>query len=358
MAMADRMVADGYRDAGYVQVNIDDCWSSTERDPDTQELVSDPDRFPSGIPYLANYMHTRGLRLGIYGDVGNYTCGGYPGQLMHLQLDAQTFANWNVDMFKFDGCNLSFDMFGTVYPEMSTYLNQTGRPIIYSCEWPVYTTYNSTSPNITEVAQWCNLWRITGDIDNSWSSLSSILTFYVQYQDRFLAAAGPGRWNDPDMLIVGDTGLTVGQAQTQMALWSIMAAPLLMSVDLRTITSEFSEILLNRDVIAVDQDPLGIPGGQIIADGDLEVWSRPVTPNRGATHSHAIAYFNHGNNNQTIDFAFQLQDLGLIDPEGFTVKNLFTGEQLGTMYSTDWLNATVASTETFFVKAELISIGE
>jgi alpha-N-acetylgalactosaminidase len=190
--------------------------------------------------------------------------------------------------------------------------------------------------------------------------VSSILDFSVRYQDRFIAAAGPGHWNDPDMLIIGDTGLTVGQAQTQMALWSIMAAPLLMSVDLRTITSEFSEILLNRDVIAVDQDPLGRQGGQIIVDGDLEVWARDITPNRGSTYSRAIAYFNHGKQNETLDFAFKLEDLGCRDGGSFIIENLFatSEEVLGSLHSTDWLNATVAPTEVFFVTAKLEMAGE
>jgi len=358
IAMADRMVADGYRAAGYLQVNIDDCWSSKERDPLTHKLVSDPDRFPSGIPYLADYMHERGLKLGIYGDFGLLTCGGYPGQLLHMQLDAETFASWGVDMVKLDGCYSEIRTYPTGYPEFGRYLNETGRPIIYSCSWPAYETYNATNPNFTQIAEYCNLWRNGADIDNSWSSVSGILDFSVEYQDRFIAAAGPGHWNDPDTLIIGDTGLTVGQAQTQMALWSIMAAPLLMSVDLRTITSEFSEILLNSDVIAIDQDPLGIQGGQIYVDGDLEVWARDVTPNRGATYSRAIAYFNHGNQNETIDFAFQLADLGCQDGGGFIVQNLYTHDDLGLLQSSDWLNATVAPTEVYFVMATLALIGE
>jgi hypothetical protein len=136
--MADRMVEDGYLDAGYSYIIIDDCWLSHQRDPDTNRLQPDPDRFPSGIPALAHYVHSKGLKFGIYEDCGSLTCAGYPGSIDHLELDANTFAEWEIDYLKFDGCYANVSLLDEGYPKMSYYLNQTGRPIVYSCEWPLY----------------------------------------------------------------------------------------------------------------------------------------------------------------------------------------------------------------------------
>ncbi|KRX98561.1 Alpha-N-acetylgalactosaminidase [Trichinella pseudospiralis] len=193
MDMADRLVEDGYLEAGYNLVNIDDCWSEMKRDSNDR-LVADRTRFPSGIKQLARYMHDRNLKLGIYGDFGTETCARYPGSLYHLKLDAETFASWDVDMLKLDGCNVDVSLMPAGYSEMSRYLNETGRRIIYSCSWPAY------EPDYLSVAQSCNLWRNYNDISLSWHSILKIIDFYDKNEYDLAAASGPGRWNDPDMI--------------------------------------------------------------------------------------------------------------------------------------------------------------
>ncbi|XP_022072442.2 alpha-N-acetylgalactosaminidase [Acanthochromis polyacanthus] len=281
--MADRLAEDGWRELGYVYVNIDDCWSSMERDQQGR-LQADPKRFPMGIRNLSQYMHARGLKLGIYGDMGSHTCGGYPGTpLDKIELDAQTFADWEVDMFKFDGCYSNASEQEKGYPLMSKALNATGHPIAYSCSWPAYQGGLPPKVNYTQLGKICNLWRNYGDIQDSWGSVLSIVDWFFDNQDVLAPAAGPGRWNDPDMLIVGDFGLSLDQSQTQMSLWAIMAAPLFMSNDLRTISADARRILQNKVLIGINQDPLGIQGRRIVKEKyGIEVFWRPLQNNVSA----------------------------------------------------------------------------
>ncbi|NWX70275.1 NAGAB acetylgalactosaminidase, partial [Alca torda] len=262
--MADRLAEDGWRDLGYKYINIDDCWSAKQRDAAGQ-LVPDPERFPRGIKALADYVHARGLKLGIYGDLGILTCGGYPGTTLdRVEQDAQTFAEWGVDMLKLDGCYSSGEEQAKGYPEMARALNATGRPIVYSCSWPAYQGGLPPKVNYTILAEVCNLWRNYDDIQDSWDSVLSILDWFFANQDVLQPVAGPGHWNDPDMLIIGNFGLSYEQSRSQMALWTVMAAPLLMSTDLHTISPSAKEILQNRLMIQINQDPLGIQGRRIV----------------------------------------------------------------------------------------------
>ena len=349
--MADRLVSDGYKDVGYEFVNIDDCWAAMDRDPDTQKLVADPDRFPSGIKSLADYVHSKGLKLGIYGDFGTKTCGGYPGSLNYLELDAQTFAEWGVDMVKLDGCNVDISLMENGYPEFGKYLNQTGRPIVYSCSWPAYVIPEGGWPNFDIITKSCNLWRNGDDIEDSWKSIAGILDYFIKYQDKFAPLAGPGQWNDPDMLIIGDS-LTAPQSRSQMAIWSIMAAPLLISSDIRMIGSAFKKVLQNTDVIAIDQDVLGIQGKRIMAEGDAEVWVRDVTPVVGNQYSKAVAFFHHGKGGDTLQIKKKLSDIGLTNANGYDVKELYKGESIGTLKPDDILDGGWLSPgQVFFVKA-------
>ncbi|XP_069014487.1 alpha-N-acetylgalactosaminidase [Embiotoca jacksoni] len=283
MDMADRLFEDGWRELGYVYVNIDDCWSSMERDKQGR-LQSDPKRFPGGIHKLARYLHDRGLKLGIYGDMGTHTCGGYPGTTLDkIEIDAQTFADWEVDMFKFDGCYSNATEQAKGYPLMSKALNATGRPIGYSCSWPAYQGGLPPKVNYTQLGQICNLWRNYGDIQDSWDSVLNIVDWFFENQDVLILAAGPGRWNDPDMLIVGDFGLSMDQSRAQMALWAIMAAPLLMSNDLRTISSGARSILQNKMAIGINQDVLGIQGRRIVKEkSGIDVFWRPLSEDASA----------------------------------------------------------------------------
>ncbi|XP_067832921.1 alpha-galactosidase A [Heptranchias perlo] len=273
--MADIMAAEGWKDVGYNYVCIDDCWLAATRDAD-HRLQPDPQRFPRGIKWLADYVHSKGLKLGIYQDVGTRTCAGYPGSFGYYELDARTFAEWGVDLLKFDGCNFAnLDKLIEGYVNMSLALNQTGRDIVYSCEWPFY-LWPFQKPNYMEIRKYCNQWRNYGDISDSWGTLKSIIDWTALHQSVIVPAAGPGGWNDPDMLIIGNFGLSRDQQITQMALWAIMAAPLLMSNDLRRIDPDSKTLLQNRYIIAINQDPLGIQGQRISKQHNFELWSRPL----------------------------------------------------------------------------------
>ncbi|KAM9355585.1 alpha-N-acetylgalactosaminidase [Pholidichthys leucotaenia] len=281
--MADRLYEDGWKELGYVYVNIDDCWSLKQRD-DKGRLQPDPERFPGGIKKLARYMHDRGLKLGIYGDMGTHTCMGYPGSpLDKIEVDAVTFAEWEVDMLKFDGCYSNATEQAQGYPLMSKALNLTGRPIAYSCSWPAYQGGLPPKVNYTQLGEICNLWRNYGDIQDSWNSVLTIIDWVFNNQDVLIPAAGPGRWNDPDMLIIGDFGLSMDQSRSQMALWAIMAAPLFMSNDLRTISSGARSILQNKMAISINQDPMGIQGRRILKEkSNIEVYWRPLSNSASA----------------------------------------------------------------------------
>ncbi|XP_044771717.1 alpha-N-acetylgalactosaminidase isoform X1 [Neomonachus schauinslandi] len=263
MEMADHLAQDGWRDLGYTYLNIDDCWIGG-RDAKGR-LVPDPKRFPNGIAFLADYAHSLGLKLGIYGDMGNFTCMGYPGTTLDKVIqDAQTFAEWKVDMLKLDGCFSTPEERAKGYPKMAAALNATGRPIAFSCSWPAYEGGLPPKVNYTLLAEICNLWRNYDDIQDSWSSVLSILNWFVDNQDILQPVAGPGHWNDPDMLLIGNFGLSFEQARAQMALWTVLAAPLFMSTDLRTISAQNMDILQNPLMIKINQDPLGIQGRRIL----------------------------------------------------------------------------------------------
>lgn len=273
---ADRLSEDGYRDAGYEYVSIDDCWSNKERDS-SGNLQPNSTRFPSGMKALADYLHSKGLKLGMYADYGFKTCAGYPGSIEHIEQDAKTFASWEVDYLKVDGCFSDPATFDVGYPKFTQALNATGRPILLSCEWPDYQSKIGIKPDYAAVARNCNTWRNYRDVQDSWKSVLRIVDHFAENQDTFIAAAGPGHWNDPDMLVVGNFGLNYEQSKAQFGLWSILAAPLVMSNDLRNISKQARDILLNREVIAIDQDKLGKMGRRVLQRNTSEVWSRPLS---------------------------------------------------------------------------------
>ncbi|NWQ63988.1 AGAL galactosidase, partial [Neopipo cinnamomea] len=303
--MADRMAAEGWRDAGYEFLCIDDCWMAPTRDGQGR-LRADPKRFPGGIRRLADYVHSKGLKLGIYSDVGDKTCAGFPGSYGHYELDAQTFASWGVDLLKFDGCNSgSLEQLAEGYRRMSLALNKTGRSIVYACEWPFYLR-PVQQPNYTEIKQYCNHWRNFYDVYDSWNSIKSILEWTALHQDSIVKIAGPGGWNDPDMaLVIGNFGLSWDQSVTQMAMWAIMAAPLFMSNDLRHISPQAKCLLQNKEVIAINQDPLGRQGYQILKDKTFELWERPLSG-----RAYAVAVLNQQEIGGPQNFTFSLTFLG------------------------------------------------
>ncbi|KAM5152460.1 alpha-N-acetylgalactosaminidase-like [Mantella aurantiaca] len=324
-SIADKMADGGWRELGYVYISIDDCWSLKSRDSKGR-LQPDPERFPSGIKALADYVHARGLKLGIYGDMGNYTCGGYPGTTLDtIQIDAETFASWEVDMLKFDGCYSNSSEKALGYPKMSQALNATGRPILYSCSWPAYEGGIPPQVNYTLLGSICNLWRNYDDVQDSWASVLDIIEWFALHQDVLGPAAGPGRWNDPDMLITGDFGLSYEQSKSQLAIWAMLAAPLIMSNDLRTISQEAKDLLQNRLLIYIDQDSLGKQGKRVARVSSLEVWMRELV-----NEEYAVAVLNKGTDGIPKRFFMSLADLNITQCAlGYKLYDVFESEFLG-----------------------------
>lgn len=315
-AMAKRLAEDGYKQLGYEYVNIDDCWSTRQRDNSTSRLVPDPARFPSMIE-LANELHSLGLKLGIYGDCGTETCQLFPGQLKYkdnltgnyFELDAQTFAEWQIDSFKFDGCALNVSQAGKICPRMGDALNATKRPMLFSCSWPAYENDEQLPTNWSQVVEKCNLWRAFGDIEDSWKSVLETIDYFVKQQDLVVKYHGPGHWFDADQLIVGDFGLSFVQEQAQMAIWSVWASPLYMSNDLRRITKESRDILQNKWLIEVNQDKLGIFGLMVNSTRYLQAFVKPVEPIVGDCPSYAIVYLDRRTLGNGRYSSFRLLDL-------------------------------------------------
>ncbi|XP_049835840.1 alpha-N-acetylgalactosaminidase-like [Schistocerca gregaria] len=350
---ADLMVSEGYADVGYEYVIIDDCWLASSRDANGR-LQPDPDRFPSGIKALADYVHSKGLKFGIYEDYGTNTCAGYPGILGHLETDAQTFADWEVDYVKLDGCYADTKDMNEGYPEFGMYLNATGRPMVYSCSWPVYQEQDGLPVNFELLKQYCNLWRNYGDIDDSWNSVTSIMSYFSSNQDRIAHHAGPGHWNDPDMLIIGNYGLSLEQSKVQMAVWAILAAPLLMSNDLSAVEPQFKAVLQNTDAIAINQDPLGIQGRRYGKKQNIEIWIRPITPVVNEQYSYAVAFVSLRTDGIPYPLQFTLQELNLNNPNGYTFQELFSSNDTFIISQNDTLQFRVVPTGVKFYRATVI----
>ena len=272
--IADKLVELGLKDAGYRYINIDDCWANWQRDSHGN-LVPNPERFPSGIQALADYIHSKGLRFGLYSSAGTWTCEpmmqnrGFPGGLGHETQDAALFAAWGVDYLKYDNCNNQKLDARPRYTAMGEALRNTGRPIFYAvCEWGENKPWKwAGTPTVD-----ANSWRTTQDIQDSYASMLKIFKQNVGL-NRY---AGPGHWNDPDMLEVGNGGMSETEYRSHFTLWAMMAAPLLIGTDLRTIKPPFLDILLNKEVIAIDQDPAGIQGHRIRVTHGVHVMVKPL----------------------------------------------------------------------------------
>lgn len=242
-----QLIQTGLSKLGYIYVNIDDCWSLKSRDAEGK-IVPDPTKFPNGITGLASYLHNLGLKLGIYSDAGTETCQGYPGSLGHEATDAKSFASWDVDYLKYDNCHNENIPALQRYPPMRDALNATKREIFYSiCNWGQENPWTWGSDT-------GNSWRTTQDISDHWSSM--MINFYMN--SRYGKYAGPGGWNDPDMLEVGNGGMTFNEYVTHFSLWAMVKAPLIIGCDMGSISESTLSILNNTDIIALNQDPLGI----------------------------------------------------------------------------------------------------
>lgn len=334
--MADALVATGMKDAGYQYVVIDDCWQ-VRRD-DQGRIVPDPERFPSGIKALADYVHAKGLKFGLYSDAGSGTCEKRPGSKGHEAIDARTYAEWGVDYLKYDWCNTEGQDTRDSYARMSRALRATGRPIVFSmCEW------GTTRPWLWGQGIG-HLWRATADIRDCWDCGTSWGGMGVVHIIDLVADlhpyAGPGHWNDPDMLEVGNGGLTTAEARSHFSLWALLAAPLIAGNDLRSMSKETVEILTNREVIAVDQDVLGMQGRRVRDNGPHEIWLNPL-----ADGSRAVILFNRGNEVATI--AASWEEIGLAPLSKAAVRDLWQKTDLGSF--TGRFEAKVAPHDVVFV---------
>jgi alpha-galactosidase len=266
--IAGAMAGNGMKAAGYVYVNIDDTWQGTR---DAQGNIRPNERFPN-MKALADYVHSKGLKLGIYSGPGTRTCAGFEGSYGHEAQDARTYAAWGIDYLKYDWCSAAKtyqdDDMQAVYQKMGDALRSTGRPIVYSlCQYGRDSVWEWGS------AVGGNLWRTTGDISDNWDSMMGIVMHQFGLEQR----AGSGHWNDPDMLEVGNGGMTADEYRTHMALWAILAAPLLAGNDLRDASRETLDMLENREVIAVDQDALGQQGHRVALNASYGEWARPLS---------------------------------------------------------------------------------
>jgi len=339
---ADRLADDGYLAAGYDTVHIDDCWMAQSRTADDERtLESDPDRFPLGIAELADYVHSRGVRLGLYTAESERTCAGYPASAGHEELDAGTFAEWGVDYLKVDGCGPP-EYYEEGYTKMSRALSSSGRDITYSCSWPAYLGDDETKKDAVyreAVNIGCNLWRNYADIQCHWESLSDIIEHWGEYGAYLAKYAGARRFNDPDMLLVGNTCVTDAEARTQMAIWSVVMAPLIMGNDLRTIPDSHRDILLNREAIAVNQDRLLRQGTRTSGDADTgQVWIRTLSD------GHAVALYNPTDDDLSVTVTLGEHSL----PDEAQVRCIWRGKDLGPFRGE--LTKTVGPHDTLFFK--------
>lgn len=348
--IADAFVDLGLKDAGYEYIVLDDGWMMRERDEDGN-LVADPEKFPSGMKALADYIHERGLKFGLYNCAGATTCAGYPGSRGHEYQDARTYASWDVDYLKYDWCDTAGLNSQGAYTTMRDALHKAGREVVFSiCEW-----------GDTQSWEWGkdvgHLWRISGDIYNCWDCAYDHGGWFswgvwkiVNMREGIRKFNGPDGWNDFDMMEVGNLA-TEAENRSHFAMWCILATPLIMGNDLRIATEETVEILTNAGAIAVNQDALGIQGYRHSNDGDFEIWAKPL-----AGGDWAMAFVNMADGERELAFDWKteaiadaLTGLSLQTEAGsYAVKDLFGKKDLGTTDGA--LKATVGSHDTLMVR--------
>jgi alpha-galactosidase len=315
--MADAMVARGLKDAGYEYVVIDDCWQ-VSRDNDGN-IIADPKRFPSGMKALAGYVHSKGLKFGLYSDAGTATCQNRPGSRGYEFQDARQYAAWDVDYLKYDWCNTGKQNAEASYSTMRDALKAAGRPIVFSmCEW-------GTAQPWLWARDVGNLWRTTGDIVDCWDCKEKTdglgVVQILDLQNGLESYAGPGHWNDPDMLEVGNGKMSNTEYRAHFSLWCLLAAPLMAGNDLRDMPEEIRTILTNKEAIAVDQDPLGRQGRRVRRNGEQEVWAKQL-----ADGSRAVVLLNRGASGQKI--AVDWVELGYPGHLAASVRDLWEHKEL------------------------------
>ncbi|HYO23365.1 MAG TPA: glycoside hydrolase family 27 protein [Lacipirellulaceae bacterium] len=318
--MADAIKASGMQEAGYTYIVVDDCWELRERDENGQ-IVADPAKFPSGMKALGDYLHERGFKFGIHNCAGDKTCAGYPGGNGHEFDDAKTYASWGVDYLKYDWCTAEGSDAVKRYSTMRDAIRAAGRPIMLSiCEWG----QNKPWEWGADVG---HLWRTTGDITDCWdckpkadweNNVKSIL----DRQAGLEKYAGPGHWNDPDMLEAGNPGLTFAESRAHFSLWCILAAPLMAGNDVRIMTPEVKQLLTNAEVIAIDQDPAGKQGRRVIKTPEREVWVKPL-----AGGEFAVCALNASAEPRDIEVRWS--EIPELATAGYTMRDLWSKQDLG-----------------------------
>ncbi|MFV0377824.1 MAG: glycoside hydrolase family 27 protein [Mangrovibacterium sp.] len=329
--IADALVETGLRDAGYVYLVLDDGWAAMQRDKDGN-LVGDPKKFPGGMEALGEYIHAKGLKFGIYNCAGSKTCGGYPGSRGHEYQDAQTYANWGVDFLKYDWCNTENLNAKGAYQTMRDALFTAGRPVVFSiCEWGDNKPWEWGK----EIG---HLWRTTGDIVNCWDCEYGHGTWsswgiwkIVDMRKDIRKYAGPGHWNDLDMMEVGND-FTEAENRSHFALWAMLASPLIMGNDIRSMSTETLKTLTTKEVIAVNQDELGIQGFRLLNENNIETWIKPL-----ANGDWAMIFVNKSDEVKELNFNWQKHELGddlnqkfaHLNTKTYLVRDLYNARDMG-----------------------------
>ncbi len=319
--VADAVVSSGMRDAGYLYIVIDDCWQVGRESDGT--IIADPQKFPSGMKALADYIHSQGLMFGIYSDAGRETCQGRPGSRGYEFQDARTYASWGVDYLKYDWCNTGQQNPEESYLLMRDALYKAGRPVVFSiCEW-----------GLSKPWLWAgdvgHLWRTTGDIRNNWTQPDAKegkvwgggVLIILDMQAGLEKYAGPGHWNDPDMLEIGNGMLTPEEERAQFSMWCMLSAPLMAGNDLRNMTGSTRDILINPDAIAVDQDLLGKQGFKFKDEGLFEIWKKELSGG-----DYAFCFLNRGE--KDMEYTIDWTKMDISGPK--KIKDIWTGKSAGT----------------------------
>lgn len=349
---AEALVSSGLRDFGYEYIVIDDCWSVKDRRDGNGDLIPDPEKFPNGMKALADYVHSKGFKLGIYSDAAEKTCSGYPGSLGFEEQDAQLWASWGIDFLKYDYCHAPlFDQAVAIarYTRMGQALRNSGREFLFSlCEW------GNQSPHLWGREVGGHMWRVSGDVYDSWVNIqmdgwhSIGIDVSIDIAQDVHAYGGPGGWNDLDMLVVGlkgkgqiaGNGMSFLEYQTHMSLWVMACSPLMIGCDVRQLDSDTASLLMNRELLDVNQDPLGIPAGRVKQLGTCDIWTK-----RLADSSLAVSVINRGS--RAADINLKARDIGLLDTPKLA-RNLWVGQDIAD-FKTE-LSLSVKPHETILLK--------
>ena len=328
---ADALLSTGLKDYGYNYIVIDDCWSVKDKRDGNGDLIADPEKFPNGIKALADYVHNKGFKFGIYSDAAGKTCAGYPGSYGFEEQDATLWASWDIDFLKYDYCNAPQEQSAAMdrYARMGEALHKTGREFLYSlCEW------GNQSPHLWGRKVGGHMWRVSGDVYDSWINIwmntwySIGIDVSIDIANELHEYGGPGGWNDLDMLVVGlkgkgqiaGSGMSFLEYQTHMSLWCMACSPLMVGCDIRKMDSDTASLLMNREVLDVNQDSLGIPAKRVKQIGSCEIWTKPL-----ADQLVAVSVINRSSRPE--DVTVKARDIGMLDTPKLA-RNLWTQEDI------------------------------